>query len=150
MKQKRNANFSILLAIFLGSVLACLPRAGAAAQDKGSNEKLLAAIRDADAQTARACSDTFTVRRSLSKATCDRVTVIFSGDRLAIEFRDSVAIQEFDVQAGQVDWDEPTSEVHRAINVGRRRYEEVVTYFLSEPGQDPHPIVELTVRSLME
>ncbi|MGH9767579.1 MAG: hypothetical protein ACREAB_09120 [Blastocatellia bacterium] len=54
MKQKRNANFSILLAIFLGSVLACLPRPGAAAQDKGSNEKLLAAIRDADAQTAKA------------------------------------------------------------------------------------------------
>ncbi len=80
---------------------------------------------------------------------CDRVTVILSGDRLAIEFRDSGEIQEFDVRAGQVDWDEPTSEVHRAINVGRRRYEEVVTFFLSEPGQDPQPIVEPTDRGLM-
>jgi hypothetical protein len=70
---------------------------------------------------------------------CDRVTVILCGDRLAIEFRDSGAIQEFDVTAGQVDWDEPASEVHRAINVGRRRYEEVVIFFLSEPGQDPQP-----------
>ncbi len=80
---------------------------------------------------------------------CDRVTVILSGDRLAIEFRDSGEILEFDVRAGQVDWDEPTSEVHRAINVGRRRYEEVVTFFLSEPGQDPQPIVEPTDRGLM-
>ncbi len=70
---------------------------------------------------------------------CDRVTVILSGDRLGIEFRDSGEIHESDVRAGQVDWDEPTSEVHRAINVGRCRYEEVVTFFLSEPGQDPQP-----------
>lgn len=68
---------------------------------------------------------------------CDRVTVILNGDRLAIEFRDSGAIREFDVQTGQVDWDKPSSGVHRAINVGRRRYEEVVIFFLSEPGQAP-------------
>ena len=70
---------------------------------------------------------------------CDRAPVILSGDRLAIEFRDSGAIQEFDTPAGQVDWNEPASEVHRAINVGRRRYEEVIIFFLSEPGQDPQP-----------
>lgn len=73
---------------------------------------------------------------------CSRVTVILSGDRLAIEFRESGEIREFDVRAGQVDWDEPTSQVHRAINVGRGRYEEVVTLFLSEPGQDPQPRVK--------
>jgi len=73
---------------------------------------------------------------------CDRVTVILSGDRLAIEFRDSSEVQEFDVRAGQVDWDKPTSEIHRAINVGRRRYEEVVIFFLSEPGQSPQPKAE--------
>jgi hypothetical protein len=70
---------------------------------------------------------------------CNRVTVILSGDRLAIEFRDSGETLEFDIRAGQVGWDEPALEVHRAINVGRRRYEEVVTFFLSEPGQDPQP-----------
>jgi quercetin dioxygenase-like cupin family protein len=70
---------------------------------------------------------------------CDRVTTIVSGDRLAIEFRDSGNLQEFDVRIGQVGWDEPTSEVHKAINIGRQRYEEVVIFFLSEPGQDPQP-----------
>jgi len=73
---------------------------------------------------------------------CDRLTVILSGDRLAIEFRDSGAIHEFEAPAGQVDWDGPASEVHRAINVGHRRYEEVVIFFLSEPGQDPQPKAE--------
>jgi len=73
---------------------------------------------------------------------CDRVTVVLRGDRLAIEFRDSGEIHEFDVQEGQVDWDEPTSEVHRAINVGRERYQEVVTFFLPETFEDPQPETE--------
>ena len=70
---------------------------------------------------------------------CHRITVILSGDRLAIEFRESGEIRQFDVRAGQVDWEKPTTEVHRAINVGRARYEEIVVFFLSEPGQDPQP-----------
>jgi len=48
MKQKLYANFSTLLAIFLGAVFACSPCAGSTIRDNGSNEKLLAAIRDAD------------------------------------------------------------------------------------------------------
>ena len=68
---------------------------------------------------------------------CHRITVILSGDRLAIEFRESGEVRQFDVRACQVDWDKPTTEVHRAINVGRARYEEIVVFFLSEPGQDP-------------
>ena len=71
--------------------------------------------------------------------TCDRLTVILSGDRIAIEFRESGEIHEIDVNPGRVDWDEPTSEEHRAINVGQCRYEEVVTFFLSKSGQDPQP-----------
>ena len=70
---------------------------------------------------------------------CERVTVVLSGDRLAIEFRDSGEVREFDVRPGQVDWDEPGSQAHRAINVGRTRYEEVVTFFLSDPDQDCQP-----------
>ena len=73
---------------------------------------------------------------------CVRVTVILSGDRLRIEFRDSGAVQDLDVRAGQVDWDGPASAVHRAINIGRQRYEEVVIFFLSDPGQDPQPKAE--------
>src|SRR5215470_6829279 len=73
---------------------------------------------------------------------CDRVTVVLRGERLAIEFRDSGKVHEFDVREGQVDWDEPTLEVHRAINVGRERYEEVVTFFLPETCQDYQPKTE--------
>ena len=73
---------------------------------------------------------------------CNRMTVILSGDRLGIEFRDNNGVHECDVQAGEVEWDEPTLIVHRAINVGRQRYEEVVTFFLAEPGQDPQPEAE--------
>jgi ankyrin repeat protein len=54
MKKKQYANFSTLLMIFLGSVFACSPCAGSTIQDNESSEKLLAAIRDADAQAARA------------------------------------------------------------------------------------------------
>jgi hypothetical protein len=71
--------------------------------------------------------------------TCERVSVVISGDRLGVEFRDGRESHEFDVLAGQVDWDEPTSAVHRVTNIGRRRYEEVVSFFLSESGQNPQP-----------
>ena len=50
MNQMRNSR----LAIFLGSVLACVLCAGAALPDNGANEKLLNAIRDADLMAARA------------------------------------------------------------------------------------------------
>lgn len=33
------------------------------------------------------------------------MTVILSGDRLVIEFRDSGVVQDFDLRTGQVDWD---------------------------------------------
>ncbi|HKQ73922.1 MAG TPA: ankyrin repeat domain-containing protein [Blastocatellia bacterium] len=58
MNQRRNSNLltflTTFLATFFGSVLIYQLCAEAAMQDKGSNEKLLTAIRDADAQTARA------------------------------------------------------------------------------------------------
>jgi hypothetical protein len=39
----------------------------------------------------------------------------------------------------QVDWDEPGHEVHRAVNVGRQPYEEVVMFLLAYPSQTPQP-----------
>jgi quercetin dioxygenase-like cupin family protein len=36
-----------------------------------------------------------------------RVTVVLSGDALAIEYRDGGESQRFEVAPGQVDWDEP-------------------------------------------
>jgi quercetin dioxygenase-like cupin family protein len=72
---------------------------------------------------------------------CHRVSVVLAGDRLAIESRDG-GLTDFGVTPGEVSWDEPTAEIHRAVNVGRTRYEEVVTFFLADPGQDPQPKAE--------
>jgi hypothetical protein len=38
-----------------------------------------------------------------------------------------------------VDWDEPTDRPHRAVNVGRTPYEEVVVFFLDEPDTVAQP-----------
>src|SRR5262249_2222011 len=73
--------------------------------------------------------------------TCERVTVVVSGDRLAIQYRDGGQAEEFAVSGGQVDLDQPTGRVHRAVNVGRERYDEVVTFFLDHEGEDPQPPV---------
>lgn len=68
-----------------------------------------------------------------------RVTVVLSGDLLAIEFRDGSAAQTCGVAAGEVDWSEPSDRVHRAVNVGKETYEEVVTFFLDRPDAEPQP-----------
>jgi hypothetical protein len=36
-------------------------------------------------------------------------------------------------------WDEPQPRVHRGINGGTVPYEEVITFFLDEPGMEPQP-----------
>jgi|SRR5215471_15085005 len=68
-----------------------------------------------------------------------RVTVVLSGDLLEIEFRDDGEAQRWKVTAGEVDWSEPTDRVHRAVNVGREIFEEVVTFFLDRPDAAPQP-----------
>jgi quercetin dioxygenase-like cupin family protein len=71
--------------------------------------------------------------------TCHRFTVVVSGDRLAIEYRGDAERHEFAVRPGQADWDPPDDRVHRAVNIGTTRYEEVVTFFRSGAGVDPQP-----------
>jgi len=68
-----------------------------------------------------------------------RVTVVLSGDALAIEFRDGAVTQTWKVTAGEVDWSEPSDRVHRAVNVGKEVFEEVVTFFLDSPDAVPQP-----------
>ncbi len=70
---------------------------------------------------------------------CERVTVVLSGDRLTIEMRDGGEALDVPVHPGLVGWDEPTAAVHRAVNSGSSPYEEVVTFFLDRPDQDPQP-----------
>jgi hypothetical protein len=71
-----------------------------------------------------------------------RITVVLRGEALAIEYRDGRKPDRLEVSVGETDWDEPTDQVHRAVNVGRNTYEEVVIFFLDRPDAIPQPIVE--------
>jgi quercetin dioxygenase-like cupin family protein len=71
-----------------------------------------------------------------------RVTVVLAGDMLAIESRDGVEVARFAVTPGQVDWDEPTDQVHRGVNAGALPYEEVTVFFLDRPDAVPQPAEE--------
>ena len=68
-----------------------------------------------------------------------RVTVVLSGDRLNIEYRDGGETLACKTAAGEVDWSEPSERVHRAVNVGKEVFEEVVTFFLDRPDAAPQP-----------
>lgn len=68
-----------------------------------------------------------------------RVTVVLSGDLLRIEFRDGGDALPWKVTVGEVDWSEPSNRVHRAVNVGKEVFEEVVTFFLDRPEAEPQP-----------
>jgi quercetin dioxygenase-like cupin family protein len=66
-----------------------------------------------------------------------RVTVVLSGDLLRIEFRDGAESLPWKITVGEVDWVEPSDRVHRAVNVGKEVFEEVVTFFLDRPDAVP-------------
>jgi hypothetical protein len=68
-----------------------------------------------------------------------RLTVIIRGDVLAIERREGGDTARIDVTPGMSDWDEPTSVVHRGVNVGQHTYEEVTVFFLDRPDAAPQP-----------
>lgn len=69
-----------------------------------------------------------------------RVAVVLNGDLLAIEFRDGGETLTWKVTRGEVDWVEPSDRVHRAVNVGKEIFEEVVTFFLDRPDAEPQPL----------
>ena len=68
-----------------------------------------------------------------------RVSVVFKGDELDIEFRDGHTRKHVRVTPGQVDWDEPSDRIHRAVNIGDVPYEEITVFFLSRPDDVPQP-----------
>ena len=70
---------------------------------------------------------------------CHRLSVIVRGERLRIEFRETGEQVAVPVHPGLVDWDQPEHRVHRAVNVGSVRYEEVVTFLLDSPDVEPQP-----------
>ena len=62
-----------------------------------------------------------------------RVAVVLRGDLLSIEDRDGGESQSVEVTPGQVEWEEPSARVHRAVNVGRQPYEQVTVFLLDRP-----------------
>ena len=91
--------------------------------------------------------NTFVLRRVLEpgEATAwhvdpfQRVTVVLRGNALAIEFRDGGERLAVEVAPGLTDCDEPTARIHRAVNVGREPYEEVLVFLLDRPDAEPQP-----------
>ena len=67
-----------------------------------------------------------------------RVSVVFKGDALAIEFRDGASVP-VKVTTGQVDWDELSDRIHRAVNITDVPYEEVTVFLLAHPDDVPQP-----------
>ena len=68
-----------------------------------------------------------------------RVTVVLSGDLLNIQLRDGGQTQPSKITVGEVDWSEPSDRVHRAVNVGKEVFEEIVTFLLDHPDAVPQP-----------
>jgi quercetin dioxygenase-like cupin family protein len=57
-----------------------------------------------------------------------RAAVILGGDFLSIEYRDGGENQRIEITPGEVEWEEPTTRVHRAVNVGKQPYEQVTVF----------------------
>lgn len=70
---------------------------------------------------------------------CHRFSVIIRGEAIAIEYRDSKEVKIVPVHPGLAEWDAPQSKVHRAVNVGKVSYEEVIIFFIDKPGMEPQP-----------
>ncbi len=71
---------------------------------------------------------------------CERFSVVVRGDALGVQFLDDPIIQPLVIHPGLADWDVPEPRVHRAINIGVETFEEVVTFLLRAPDQDPQPV----------
>jgi quercetin dioxygenase-like cupin family protein len=69
-----------------------------------------------------------------------RISIVIRGEALAIEYRDGRETEHLPVLPGEAGWDEPTDQLHRAVNVGRIPYEEVTIFFLDRPDDPPQPI----------
>jgi quercetin dioxygenase-like cupin family protein len=68
-----------------------------------------------------------------------RIAVVLSGDVLSIEYRDGGQSHRVRIEPGQVDWEEPSARVHRAVNVGEQVYEQVTVFLLDRPDAVAQP-----------
>jgi hypothetical protein len=65
--------------------------------------------------------------------------VVLRGDMLGIEYRDRGESQRVEVTPGQVEWEEPSTRVHRAVNMGRHPYEQVAIFLLDQSDAVAQP-----------
>jgi len=72
--------------------------------------------------------------------------VVLSGDVLSIEYRDGGESQRVKITPGQVEWEEPSARVHRAVNVGKQPYEHVTVFLLDSPDAVAQPVEESTAK----
>lgn len=70
------------------------------------------------------------------------VAIVLNGDVLSIEYRDGGPSSRIEITPGQVEWEEPTSRVHRAVNVGQKMYEQVTVFLLDRPDAVYQPAEE--------
>jgi quercetin dioxygenase-like cupin family protein len=68
-----------------------------------------------------------------------RIAVVLRGDVLSIEYRDRGESQRIQIRPGQVEWEEPTERIHRAVNAGKEYYEQVTVFLLDHPDAVPQP-----------
>jgi hypothetical protein len=61
------------------------------------------------------------------------------GDLLSIEYRDGGGSLRVEVTPGQVDWEEPSARVHRAVNIGKQPYEQVTIFLLDRADAVAQP-----------
>jgi quercetin dioxygenase-like cupin family protein len=71
-----------------------------------------------------------------------RVAIALGGDLLSIEYRDGGDSLRVEITPGQVDWEEPSARVHRAVSVGNQPYEQVTVFLLDRPDAVPQPTNE--------
>lgn len=66
-----------------------------------------------------------------------RVAAVLSGDLLSIEYRDGGERQFAQITPGQVEWEEPSSRVHRAVTTdGRRNHQRCASAVRSHKALD--------------
>ena len=71
------------------------------------------------------------------RAPCSR-----RGDVLSIEYRDGGEGQRLEITPGQVEWEEPSARVHRAVKVGRQAYEQFTVFLLDRAYAVAQPTEE--------
>ena len=71
-----------------------------------------------------------------------RVAVVMRGDLLSIEYRDGGEPLTAQIRKGEVEWEEPSSRFHRAVNIGKQPYEQVTIFLLDRPDSVAQPSEE--------